>query len=284
MNSPSLRRMPPSVLAVTAIFCVQFGNAAVGGMFAEVGPLGAATARLSFAAVLLLVFVRPRVRGWDKATWLTAAGLGIAFAGMNTTIYLAFDRIPFGIAVTIELLGPLTVAALGSRRLLDLGWVALALAGVLLLGALPGGGLALAGVAFAATAAAFWALYIVLSARLGPRVRGVDGLAVAMAIAAVAALPFGAAEATSAFVARPPLILVFVAAAIVTSAIPYALEFEALRRIPVRVFGVLSSLGPAVAAVAGFVVLGQRLAPQQVGAITLVVIACAGVVGFARRR
>lgn len=284
MSSNSLRRVPASVLAITAIVSVQFGNAVVGGLFESVGPLGAATARLTFAALILLAIVRPRVRGWSRHTWLVVTALGLALAGMNTCIYLAFDEIPLGIAVTIELLGPLTVAAFGSRRLLDLGWVALALAGVVLLGAAPGSHLALRGVLFAAAAAAFWALYIVSSARLGSGTRGIDPLAVAMCIAAVAGLPLGAAQATRAFVEAPELALIFVGAALLTSVIPYALEFTALRRMPVRVFGVLSSLGPAVAALAGYIVLAQHLAAVQVAAITLVVVACAGVVAFARQR
>ncbi|MHA3724965.1 EamA family transporter [Leucobacter sp. HY1910] len=284
MTSFSLQRVPPSVLAIAAIFSVQFGNALVGGMFGQIGPLGAATARLAFAAVMLLVIVRPRVRGWSRRTWFTVTALGLALAGMNSSIYLAFEQIPLGVAVTIELLGPLTVAALGSRRLIDLGWVALALAGVVLLGAAPGVQLAAGGIAFAAAAAACWALYIVSSARLGSGTRGIDPLAVAMTIAALAALPFGGSDAVRAFAAAPSLALVFVGAALLTSVVPYALEFVALRRMPVRVFGVLSSLGPAVAALAGLVVLAQRLAPLQVGAIALVVIACAGVVGLARRR
>lgn len=284
MSSFSLQRVPASVLAVAAIFSVQFGNALVGGMFESVGPLGAAAARLSFAAAILLAIVRPRVRGWSRRTWLSVAALGLALAGMNSCIYLAFDEIPFGIAVTIELLGPLTVAAAGSRRLLDLGWVALALGGVLLLGAAPGAHLAPTGVLFAVAAGGFWALYIVSSARLGSGSRGIDPLAVAMCVAALAALPLGAGEAAAAFAARPELAIAFIGAALMTSVIPYALEFVALRRMPVRIFGVLSSLGPAVAALAGFVVLSQRLSGVQVAAIALVVMACAGVVAFARRR
>lgn len=284
MNHLSLQRVPASVLAVAAIFSVQFGNALVGGMFASVGPLGAATARLTFAAIILLVFVRPQVSSWGRRTWLTVIALGAGLAGMNSCIYLAFDEIPLGIAVTIELLGPLSVAAIGSRRLIDLGWVALALAGVLLLGIAPGADLALRGVVFAAAAATFWALYIVTSAKLGSGTRGIDPLAVAMAIAAVFAMPFGAVEATQAFIARPELALVFVGAALLTSVVPYALEFVALRRMPVRVFGVLSSLAPAVAVLAGFVVLAQGLSLVQVSAVALVVIACGGVVAFARQK
>lgn len=284
MSSFSLQRVPASLLAVTAIFSVQFGNALVGGLFASIGPLGAATARLTFAALMLLALVRPQVRGWSRRIWFTVIMLGLALAGMNTCIYLAFEEIPLGIAVTIELLGPLAVAALGSRRLHDLGWVFLALAGVVLLGVAPGADLAVRGVVFAAAAAGFWALYIVSSARLGSGTRGIDPLAVAMCVAAMAGLPLGAMQAAEAFVSQPTLVLVFVGAALLTSVIPYALEFVALRRMPVRVFGVLSSLGPAVAALAGFVVLAQHLSLLQTAAIALVVVACAGVVAFARRR
>lgn len=283
MSRYSVRNVPAPVLAIAAIFSVQFGNALVGGMFEAVGPRGAAAARLGFAALLLLVIVRPRVRSWDRRTWGGAIALGIALAGMNTCIYLAFDHMALGIAVTIELLGPLAVAAAGSRRPLDLGWVLLALVGVVILGIAPGGGLPLVGVAFAAAAATFWALYIVYSAKLGARAQGLDPLAVAMTVAALAALPVGGHEAVSAFIAQPALIAVFIGAALMTSVLPYALEFIALRRMPVRIFGVLSSLGPAVAALAGFVVLSQHLTPVQVCAIALVVVACAGVIGFAPR-
>lgn len=287
MSTSSVQRVIPGLFAVAAIFSVQFGNAFVGSFFGDISPLGAASARLAFAAIILLAIVRPSVRGWDRGTWLTTVGLGIALAGMNTCIYLAFERIPMGIAVTIELLGPLCVAAIGSRRLLDFGWVLLALAGVVTLGLSRSGsgeGFDVAGAGFAAAAAVFWGLYIVMSARLGPRVKGVDGIAIAIGVAAAAALPLGAAPAAQSFVADPMLILIFIGAAVMTSALPYALEFIALRRIPTRVFGVLSSLGPAVAALAGLLVLGQALAPIQVGAIALVVAACAGVVAFAGKK
>ncbi|MFV0434062.1 MAG: EamA family transporter [Leucobacter sp.] len=134
MLTESARRVPASVFAIAAIFSVQFGNAIVGSLFDRVGPLGAAALRLSFAALILLVLVRPRVREWSRGTWLGAVLLGLGMGGMNVFIYLAIDRIPIGIAVTIELLGPLAVAISGARRLIDVLWVVLALAGVLLLG------------------------------------------------------------------------------------------------------------------------------------------------------
>lgn len=270
----------PVLLAVLAIISVQFGNALAGALFAQVGPLGAAALRLLLAALILLAVIRPRVRGWDCRTWLGVGMLGVGLAGMNALIYIAIGSIPIGVAVTIELLGPLGVAVAGTRRWRDVGWVALAAAGVLLLGLdLDGtGGLALIGVLAAAGAAAFWALYIVASARLGPRARGVDALAVAMVVAAALVVPVGAVPATTAVVETPTLLLAFAGIAVMTSALPYALEFIALKSMPTRLFGVLSSLGPAVAALAGLLVLGQALAPLQLVAIAAVVAACVGAV------
>lgn len=274
----------PVLLAVIAIFSVQFGNALAGSLFTVVGPLGAAALRLALAAVILLAVIRPRVRSWDRRTWLGVGMLGLGLAGMNALIYLAIDSIPIGVAVTIELLGPLAVAVAGTRRWRDLAWVALAALGVALLGLdLDGsGGLATAGLLAAGGAAAFWALYIVASARLGPRARGVDALAMAMLVAAIIVVPVGAVPATQAVISAPLVLLAFVGIAIVTSALPYALEFVALKTMPTRVFGVLSSLGPAVAALAGLIVLGQSLEPLQLVAIAAVVTACIGAVSSGR--
>ncbi|MGD9607711.1 MAG: DMT family transporter [Leucobacter sp.] len=277
------RRVPASLLAVAAIFSVQFGNALVGSLFDRVGPLGAAALRLGLAALILLIVVRPRVRDWGARTWLGVVLLGLGMGGMNVFIYLAIDRIPIGIAVTIELMGPLAVAAAGIRRLVDAGWVLLAIGGILLLGLDGGGAVNLVGAACAAVAAAFWALYILASARLGARVRGVDGLVAAMVVAALVVVPVGAADAAVAVRQSPSLLLAFVGVALLTSAIPYALEFLALKRMSTRMFGVLSSLGPAVAALAGFVVLHQRLDLGQMLAVLLVVCASAGVVATSRR-
>jgi len=236
------------------------------------------------AAVILLAVIRPRVAGWDRRTWFGVGMLGLGLGGMNVLIYLAIASIPIGVAVTIELLGPLAVAVAGTRRARDLLWVALAGAGVLLLGLeRSDGGLALVGVLAAAGAAAFWALYIVASARLGPRARGVDALAVAMVVAALIVAPLGAAPATTAVAAVPWLLLAFIGIAIMTSVVPYALEFIALKSMPTRVFGVLSSLGPAVAALAGLLVLGQLLSPVQLIAIAAVITASVGAVLSGRR-
>lgn len=273
------RPVSPVLLAVLAILSVQFGNALAGTLFAQAGPLGAAALRLALAAAILLAVIRPRVAGWDRRTWVGVGMLGLGLGGMNALIYLAIDSIPIGVAVTIELLGPLAVAVAGTRRARDLLWVGLAAVGVLLLGLeRSGGGLALVGVLAAAGAAVFWALYIVASARLGPRARGVDALAVAMVVAALLVVPLGAAPATAAVVDDPRLLLAFAGIAVMTSALPYALEFIALKTMPTRIFGVLSSLGPAVAALAGLVVLGQVLSGVQLLAIAAVIGASMGAV------
>ncbi|EYT52005.1 transporter [Leucobacter sp. UCD-THU] len=283
MTAAPSRRMPSSLLAIAAIFSVQFGNAFVGSLFAQVGPLGAAALRLGFAALILVVIVRPRVRAWGARTWLGVALLGIGMAGMNVFIYLSIDEIPLGLAVTIELMGPLAVAAAGIRRPVDAAWVGLAVGGILLLGLDDTGAVTLRGALFAAVAAAFWALYILASARLSSRVRGIDGLVAAVAVAALVVVPFGAVDAAVAVRQDPALLGAFAILALMTSVVAYGLEFLALKRMTARVFGVLSSLGPAVAALAGFAVLHQQLDARQLLAILLVVCASAGVVATSRR-
>jgi len=270
-------RVPAPVLAVGAIFSVQFGSAFARTHFHEVGPTGAATLRLVFAAVILLVVVRPKVASWGRRQWLWAALLGLALAGMNSLIYLAVARIPLGVAVTLEFTGPLVLALVQTRRLRDAVWALVAGAGVILLGLGTTSGIALGGVLLAFGAAGFWAAYIVASARVGRVAPGIDGLVVAIVIAAVVVTPFGIAPAVGAITHDLSILWVFAIVAVLTSALPYALEMIALRALPTRVFGVLSSLGPAVAALAGLAVLGQRLDSREVVALALVTIASIGV-------
>ena len=281
-------RIPPSVLAVAAMFSVQFGNAIAGSFFAQTSPLGAAALRLAFAAAILLLIARPRLGDWTGRTWIAVLLLGVGLGGMNAFIYLAFDRIPLGVAVTIELMGPLAVAAVGIRRAVDALWVMLAVGGILLLGLGRGDGsgeaLALAGVVFALCAAACWALYIVAAARLSTQVRGIDGLVMSMVIAAVIVIPFGAGEAVAAMQRSPLLLAAFAGIALATSVVPYALEFIALKRMSPSVFGVLSSLGPAIAALAGWLVLQQWLSGWQLVAMLLVIAASVGVLVSPKRR
>ena len=254
-----MTRVPAPLLALAAIVSVQLGAAIAKTRFDEVGSVGAAALRLVIGAVVLALVVRPRVRHWTRAQWLGAVALGVALGGMNVFIYVAFASIPIGVAVTIEFLGPLTLSLVHTRRWRDALWALLALAGVVLLGVGPSAVTSVAGVLFAVLAAGCWAGYIVMNRHVGQAIPGVDGLAVSM-------------------------LLVFGAVAVLSSVLPYALEMLALRRMPTRVFGVLQSLGPAIAALAGLVVLAEGLSAQEVAALACVTAASVGVTLSARRR
>jgi inner membrane transporter RhtA len=260
---------------VGAVSSVQFGAALAKSIFDEVGSGGAVFLRVLSAAVVLALLWRPRVSGLSRRELWLALLFGLSLAGMNFSIYAALDRIPLGIAVTFEFVGPLGVAVFGSRRPRDLVWVGLAAAGILLLSDFGGADLDGLGVAFAVIAGGFWAAYILLSARVGQVFPGGDGLALAMLVALLPLAPFGIAQGGSDLLV-PWIIAVGFAAGMLSSALPYTLELEALRRLPTAVFGVLMSLEPAVAALAGFVVLDQDLVAREVAAILLVVVASAG--------
>jgi inner membrane transporter RhtA len=268
-------------LVVAAVTSLQFGASFAVTLFDELGPAGAAFLRLAVAAIVLVAIWRPRVGGHPLADLRVAVAFGVALGVMNWAIYSAIDRIPLGIAVTIEFAGPMAVAVFGSRRALDLLWVALAVVGILLLADPGGGSLNTGGVLFALLAAAMWAAYILLSVRTGRLFPGGSGLALAMVVGAVVIAPTGIAQGGDNLL-RLDLLAAGAAVALASSVIPYSLELEALRRLPARVFGVLMSLEPAVAALAGLVVLGQDLGVREWGAIALVVVASAGASGLGR--
>jgi inner membrane transporter RhtA len=278
------RGVPPTVLVFFGIVSAQLGAAIAKSLFDTLGPGGTVFMRIAFAALVLLLLVRPTLRGHDRAGYLVATVFGLALAGMNLSLYLAIDRIPLGVAVTLEFIGPLGVAVAGSRRLLDLLWVVLAASGILLLaplGAFGGTDLDPVGVAFALLAGCLWASYILLSARTGSVFPGGTGLVIALCVGTVVLLPVGIAGGGHALL-DPRLILAGFGVAMLSSAIPFLLDLEALRKLPARVFGVLMSLEPAVAALAGFLVLGERLEMRAVAAIFLVTVAAAGASLFGR--
>lgn len=257
---------------------LQVGAALAAQLFPRVGPAGATLLRLGIAALVLLALARPRLRSWTRAQWVAVLAFGASLVGMNGAFYAAIDRIPLGTAVTVEFLGPLVLAALFSRRARDLSWVLLAAAGVAVLGLTDGGaggGLDPVGVVLALVAGVFWALYILASARVGAAVPGSGGLAVAMAFAALVLLPVGAAGAAH-LTAEPHLLPAVVGMALLASVVPYSLELAALRRLPPRVFGVLLSLEPAVATLAGWLLLGQGIGVVGLAAIGGVVLASVG--------
>lgn len=264
-----------------AVASVQLGAAVATTLFDELGPAGTVLLRTGFAAVALLLLWRPHVRGKTPVQLRDAVLYGLALAGMNLSFYGALDRIPLGIAVTLEFTGPFAVAVAGSRRASDLVWVALAAAGIVLLSPGVHGSLDVTGALLALLAGAFWATYIVLAARVGRAFSGGQGLTLAMVVATLVLLPSGIVAGGS-NLGDPGLLASGLAVALLSSAIPYSLELEALRRLPKGTFGVLMSMEPAVAALVGLVALGQDLSAEEVVAIGLVVAASAGALSAAR--
>ena len=278
---------------VTGIVSVQAGAGLAARLFSQIPPAALTGLRLWAAAVLLAVWAHrgvatavrslARRRAWRDTA--VVAGFGLTLAVMNYSIYQSFARIPLGIAVTVEFLGPLAVAVASSRRAIDLLWVALAAGGVILL--TPAGhagwhGQVTAGLAFALLSAAGWAAYILLSRATGRRFTGSAGLAIAMLVAAVAVAPAGVAAGGAALL-RPAIIGLGIAIGLLSSIIPYSLELETLRRVSARVFGIWMSLEPAVAALVGLILLGQALSPREWAAIGCVIAACAGAARGARQ-
>jgi len=313
-------------LVLGAATSVQFGAALAATLFDQLGPGGTVWLRLLFAAVILLVLWRPSLKDRPARELALVGAFGLALAVMNTGFYEALDRIPLGVCVTIEFFGPLGVAVALSRRALDLVWVALAAGGIVLLARGASGGLDGLGVLFAVIAGCAWAVYILLSRRVGQTWGSGTGLAVAMAVGAVVVAPLGivdggsnlfdpallAQRATRVFdgstglalaagvawliplipgltetsagaLLAPAALATGLVVALASSVIPYSLESESLRRLPAGVFGVLMSLEPAIAALAGFLVLGQDLVGREIVGIGAVVVASAGAAWTAHR-
>ena len=273
-SRPSSARLGPVWLVVIGIVSVQVGAAFAKGLFDEISPTSMVWLRLVTSALVLAAIARPRVRGRSRQDWLAVLGFGVSLGVMNWAIYQSFARIPLGIAVTIEFVGPLTLAVVGSRRPRDLLWVLLAALGVGLLGFEPAG-LDPLGVAFALVAGAAWAAYILLSASTGRRWQGLDGLAVASIVAtALFTVPAAVSGGTS--LLEPRVLALGAVVGLLSSVIPYSCEMVALRSLKPAVFGILMSLEPAAATLAAIVVLGELLEPLQWAAIACVVVASVG--------
>lgn len=278
--------VPPIALVLGAVISVQFGGALAVLLLPLVGVVGSVTLRLALASLVLWVMVRPRLRGRTRRDWVVVATFAVALTVMNLAFYGSLARLPIGVAVTIEFLGPLALAASLSRRRSDAIAVVAALGGVVLISQIastPLDQLDLVGVGLALVAGAGWAAYIVTSARTGIHFAGLDGIAIALMLGTVLMVPVtglaGAWGNLEAFV-TPEVLGLGLAVALLSSAIPYSLELVALRHLAAGVFGVLLSLEPAVAALAGLLLLGQRLDPGQLGGMALVV--CASVVVLGR--
>jgi inner membrane transporter RhtA len=267
---------------VLGILSVQIGAACAKGLFPVVGPYGTVFLRLVFAALILLVVWRPRVRGHSGRDYLLVLLFGLIFAAMNTSFYAALDRLPLGIAVTVEFVGPLGVAVFGSRRLRDLLWAVLAAGGIVLLTPFTGVSgvpIDLLGLALALLAGLCWAAYILVSVRVGRAFPGGTGLALATAVGAALVAPLGIGQGGP-HLLDGWLLAVGVAVALLSSVLPYSFELEALRTLPARVFGVLMSIEPAIAALVGFVVLGEALGVREVLALGLITAASIGATRF----
>ncbi|WDZ86216.1 EamA family transporter [Micromonospora cathayae] len=266
--------VPPPLLMLLGMFSTQLGAAVAKQLFGTTSPGGTTTLRLGFAALILLAVTRPGLRlGWR--TGGLVVGFGLMLALMNLSFYAALHRVPLGVAVTIGFAGPLLVGLAGSRRLLDAAWAVLAGGGVLLISGLGGTGVDGLGLLFCVTCAVGWAGYVVLGGAVSQRVPGTRGLALGMAVGAVAVLPFGVAGSGTALL-DPWILLLGVGVALLSSVVPYSAEMAALRRMPPRVFAVLLSLEPAIGALVGLVLLGELLAWPQFLGVACVVAAALG--------
>ena len=274
----------PLLLVLTAIVSVQFGGALAATLVPEIGAGGSVTLRLLFATAILWAIARPRLRGHGRAAWMTVLAFGAALGLMNLAFYSSLAHLPIGVAVTVEFLGPLALATALSRRVRDLAAVATAAIGVVLISEAldtPFADIEWTGLGLAALAGACWAAYILASGRAGREFPRLEGLALAMAVALVVTLPFGI---TSVPTWTGESLAKGLGIAVLSSVLPYSLELAALRSLSPRVFGILLSLEPAAAALAGLIVLGQRLAGLQLAGMALVVLASALVRGAGQRR
>ncbi|MFI7442456.1 EamA family transporter [Nonomuraea indica] len=274
--------VPPSGLVLLAIFSVQLGAGFAKELFAALPPSAVVFLRIASGALIMAAVAWPRLKGMSWRDWAVGLAFGATLALMNLTFYEALARLPMGIAVAIEFLGPLGVAVAASRRRLDLLWVSLAGLGIALLA--PWGQaetVSWVGIGFALAAGACWAAYILLSAAAGQRFPGTSGLAFAMIASAVFIAPVGVTTG-GADLLQPELLLIGIGVGLLSSVIPYSLELQALRRMPKRVFGILMSLEPAAAALVGVLVLGELLHLQQWAAILCIVAASLGATRTAR--
>lgn len=281
-SRPAASLLLPVSLLLVAMFSIQIGASLAKSLFPVVGAMGATSLRLGFGTLLLWIFLRPWRMSWRDLPWRMLLGYGVSLGVMNSLFYLSLQTVPLGIAIALEFTGPLGLALLGSRRLRDFGWVALAVGGLLLLVPWSSSHEALdpLGVACALGAGLCWALYIVFGQKAGAD-HGAQTVALGASIAALVAVPWGVMESGTALLA-PALLPIGLGVAVLSMALPYSLEMFALTRLPVRTFGMLMSLEPAIGALCGFAFLHERLGPSQWIAIIAVVVASAGAMLGAR--
>jgi inner membrane transporter RhtA len=275
MRSPSSSTIPPVPAVILAIVSVQGGAAIAKGLFPVLGAAGTASMRIGLSALLLLVVVRPRLSQLRADQWRAVVPYGLALGAMNFLFYCALARIPLGLAVTLEFIGPLALALSGSRRWFDVVWALLAGVGIALIAPWSGHGVDVLGMLFALAAGGCWAGYIVLGQRTAAVLPGTLAVAVGMLVGALLVVPFGLASGQLAAL-TPHLALLGGLLALFSSVLPFTLEMQALKSLPTRTFSILMSLEPAAAAVSGWLLLHERLTVGQWLAVVLIVIASAG--------
>ena len=284
MDASPQRQVPAHLLVLGAIVSVQFGGALAATLIPEIGAGGSVVLRLLIGTIILVAMVRPRWRGRSRRAWTTVILFGIALGLMNFAFYGSLAYLPIGVAVTIEFIGPLGLAAILSRRLVDGLAVLLAGVGILLISevfSLPLAELPHRGIILAALAGLCWAGYIIFAGRTGALFDRLEGLALAMVVATIITLPFGISSVGS---WTPEVLAKGLGIALLSSVLPYSLELVALRRMTAATFGILLSLEPAVAAIAGLAILQQRLHGIQLVGMALVVVASAIILGFGARK
>jgi len=274
-----LGAIPPTGQILLAIVSVQVGAGIATQLFPVLGPEGTVAIRILLAALLMTLVMRKKVRSFGRTfvqNWGILLVFGLCIAIMNLFFYKAIALIPLGAAVAFEFIGPLGVAVLSSRRASHFAWVALAALGIVLLSPLTGADLDMFGILFALTAGLAWALFIIVSRRVSSQVSGNDGLVIGMMVAAISMIPFAAPVVTN-LISSPSILLLALAVALLSTTIPFTLEFEALKKIPARTYGILVSVEPAVAALVGALLLGERIGIQGMIAVACVVIAAIGI-------
>lgn len=273
--------IPPTGLVLLSSFALQVATAYATTLFDSLGVIGAAFVCQAFATILLLLNCRLTPRKYRYKDYALVCLLGLSIAGMTLSIYGAIARLPLGIASTLEFIGPLSVAVAGSRQLLDLLWVTLAVAGIILLNPITHAPLDPFGIGLALVSGGCWAAYIILSNAAGQVFPGRLGLALAMAVATLGMLPFGILHSGLALLS-PSVLIVGIGVAVLGTVVPFSMEYKALKHMPPRIFGVLMSIEPAIAALVGFLFLGQILSLRSIAAMTLVTLAAAGATFFGR--
>jgi inner membrane transporter RhtA len=274
MNKSKIN-IPPLPAVLGAIISVQAGAAIAKGLFPVLGATGTASVRIGLSALILLAVNRPNLKRFSKAQWKAVIPYGLCLGAMNVIFYMALERIPLGLAVTLEFIGPLLLAVAGSRRIIEFLWVLLAAAGIAFIAPWNEKSIDLIGSLLALLAGGFWAGYIILGRRTSKIMDGGQAVTIGMIFATMIVLPFGI---SSGGLGNFTLIMILsgAALALLSSAIPFTLEMNAMRKIPAQTFSILMSLEPAVAALCGLFFLQEMLSFYEWMAVALVVIASAG--------